>query len=415
MNILRAALLAIVLATLSGLAHSEHGYRLTDIGTIGFNTVIPEAINNRGHVTGGNFLYRNGEMESLGALLGAGGSAVDINDRDQITGLSTELPGGQLRAFLYHQGSAEALGPPGLELAPHAINNRGHVVGVAVYDLFNRRAFVHRRGSLVDLGTLGGSLSTALAINDAGTIVGVAEIRRGVFHPFAYSRGEMMDLADLLGSTAGPAAINDTGDIAGIAVEPSADGEPRQVLFLYAKGRRIELGALPGAEFYGVRGLNNRREVVGYASIAGSLTGIHYRRGALRELNDLVDPSDPLHPYVDLHQGVDINDRGQIVARGLDNRIGFFHGYILTPRSLPRELLQELLQEALAAELGHSYVSDLRRAAALLAASKEKECAAALWKFIERVRTAPRGHIAPRRAHDLIRDAQLAAEILRSW
>lgn len=197
---------------------------------------------------------------------------------------------------LYHQGSAEALGPPGLELLPHAINNRGHVVGMAVYDLFNRRAFVHRRGSLVDLGTLGGSLSTALAINDAGTIVGLAEIRRGVFHPFAYSRGEMRDLADLLGSTAGPAAINDTGDIAGIAVEPSADGEPRQVLFLYAKGRRIELGALPGAEFYGVRGLNNRREVVGYASIAGSLTGIHYRRGALRELNDLVDPSDPCTP-----------------------------------------------------------------------------------------------------------------------
>jgi PEP-CTERM motif len=56
-----------------------------------------------------------------------------------------------------------------------------------------------------------------------------------------------------------------------------------------------------------------------------------------RDLNDLIDPADPLRPYVNLFEGADINDRGQILAHGFDSRIpGFhFHAYLASPITMP--------------------------------------------------------------------------------
>jgi hypothetical protein len=48
----------------------------------------------------------------------------------------------------------------------------------------------------------------------------------------------------------------------------------------------------------------------------------------LQNLNTLIDPADPLQPYVTLIVGVDVNDRGQILTFGVDSRIsGDFHAY----------------------------------------------------------------------------------------
>jgi len=55
----------------------------------------------------------------------------------------------------------------------------------------------------------------------------------------------------------------------------------------------------------------------------------------LHDLNALIDPADPLQPFVALFQGVDINDRGQILVYGLDSRTGETHTYIVTPFSAP--------------------------------------------------------------------------------
>ena len=53
--------------------------------------------------------------------------------------------------------------------------------------------------------------------------------------------------------------------------------------------------------------------------------------GSLHDLNDLVDPADPLKPFVTLRSAGDINDRGQILADGSDNRSTGRRVYILTP------------------------------------------------------------------------------------
>jgi hypothetical protein len=54
----------------------------------------------------------------------------------------------------------------------------------------------------------------------------------------------------------------------------------------------------------------------------------------MHDLNALIDPSDPLQPYVTLQYGFDINSSGQIVAWGVDSRTGGTHTYLLDPSSL---------------------------------------------------------------------------------
>ena len=49
------------------------------------------------------------------------------------------------------------------------------------------------------------------------------------------------------------------------------------------------------------------------------------------DLNALIDPADPLQPFVTLDSGVDINDLGQILANGFDSRTGESHAYLVSP------------------------------------------------------------------------------------
>ena len=54
-----------------------------------------------------------------------------------------------------------------------AINSTGQIVGESnLGDSSETHAFLYSAGTLLDLGTLGGSSSSAIGINDAGQIVG---------------------------------------------------------------------------------------------------------------------------------------------------------------------------------------------------------------------------------------------------
>ena len=48
------------------------------------------------------------------------------------------------------------------------------------------------------------------------------------------------------------------------------------------------------------------------------------------DLNALIDPADPLQPFVTLDAGVEVNDLGQILALGFDSRFGL-RTYLLSP------------------------------------------------------------------------------------
>nr|MCU0234153.1 hypothetical protein [Thermoanaerobaculales bacterium] len=55
------------------------------------------------------------------------------------------------------------------------------------------------RYTVVDLGTLGGSLSSAVDIDEEGGVVGSSTTAEGEVHPFVWRDGELVDLGTLGG------------------------------------------------------------------------------------------------------------------------------------------------------------------------------------------------------------------------
>jgi probable HAF family extracellular repeat protein len=71
---------------------------------------------------------------------------------------------------------------------------------------------------IVDLGTLGGSVSRAYGVNERGLVVGEAETTGGRLHAFAWEDGQgMKDLGDLGGRVSRAYGVNDAGAVVGEA------------------------------------------------------------------------------------------------------------------------------------------------------------------------------------------------------
>ena len=104
------------------------------------------------------------------------------------------------------------------------------------------------------------------------------------------------------------------------------------------------LGTFGGSESQ-ANDLNDSGQVTGYANIAGNSAShaFLWRNDGtkIQDLNALLDPGDPLKPYITLTSGAFIDNAGDIVADGIDGRTGEFARYLLqgtvltlTPRSL---------------------------------------------------------------------------------
>ena len=118
------------------------------------------------------------------------------------------------------------------------MNDSGQAVGYATLaDGTTRNAFLSgpNGGPLLDLGTLGGTISDAMAVNNLGQVVGESSIASGAIHTFLYSGGQMMDLNSLIVPGSGlifqaPWGINDSGDIVGYASTGGGAAAPYIVL-----------------------------------------------------------------------------------------------------------------------------------------------------------------------------------------
>jgi probable HAF family extracellular repeat protein len=187
-----------------------------------------------------SYIYRNGEFEDVGSLGGIFTNSNDINNAGQVVGGSTTSNGSQ-RAFIYTNSVIKEIP---LEENPvpwsvlysfgHAINDHGHVVGIASQfdETFNQTqsVFLYRNGMTEDLGWIG-MYSEPEDINDLDQIV-------GSYFDFGESEGQsvssaftyqdelgLVDLNSLLDSeiiTNGwvlnsANAINNRGQIVGLA------------------------------------------------------------------------------------------------------------------------------------------------------------------------------------------------------
>jgi len=242
----------------SGGAHAffYHDGVMRDLGTAsdvpGSSCAL--AVNSEGLVAGrsssGELVIWNGDAVTR---LGNQGDIGDIDDRGVVVGTRRNETG--TNAFMYADGSIVTIGDASANSAAAGINTRQQVVGSA-----NGHAFVFQNGTLTDLGTLGGTMSSAKGINDAGDIVGMSTNANGEPGPFVFD-GTMKALAGPAYS--GAVAINNRGQIVG-----SAEGTYG---YLIDAGSYTRLDTLPAVVAKGWRhleptGINDRGWIVGTAT-----------------------------------------------------------------------------------------------------------------------------------------------------
>lgn len=273
---------------------------LIDLGTLGGQNSFGYAINNSSRVVGtsqtsqGNshaFIYKNGTMSDLhGLLSGEASSATGINDAD-------------------------------------------HVVGTFRTADSVTHAFLLADQTLIALGTLGGAESQPAAVNDSDQVVGSSDLASGDDRAFLYSRadGVMTDLGTLGGNFSNASDISDSGFVTGRAALANNAGSHA---FLYKSDfGMIDLGTLDGGGLSLGRGVNNAGQVVGWALASDfSLKAFIYADGQMRDLNELIDPSQPLPEGVELTDGIAINEQGWIVAEGYDYTLDQSEAYLLIPK-----------------------------------------------------------------------------------
>jgi probable HAF family extracellular repeat protein len=349
------------------------GSTMRDLGTLGGLNSSGVAINDSGQVTGtantegGDagfkqhaFLWNGTTMRDLGTL--PAHSVYDVpgpsygtalNASGQVTGsaYTTDDPSDKYaiyHPFLWNGTEMQDLGTLGSEGfgtggAGNAINDSGQITGYVATPVAGTfpgdvviHAFVSDGATMQDLGTLGGQNSVGYAINASGQVAGIADTTgNAASHAFLWDGSRMQDLGTLGGQHDSFAVdINDSGQVTGYANLPQAG---LYHAFLWDGTRMKDLGTLAGTNICCInsRGIaiNASGQVTGTSATSGD-AGDHaflWDGTALRDLNNLIDVADPLQRYVTLWEGIDINDRGQIVANGTDSRTGHTHAYLVSP------------------------------------------------------------------------------------
>jgi probable HAF family extracellular repeat protein len=188
------------------------------------------------------------------------------------------------------------------EVRTAALNASGQVAG-DVHTPTGRRGVLVSGGVIVDLGTLGGPSSTAIALNDAGQVTGaVFPDSAGTQHAFLYSNGVMTDVGILAGGTGSTGlAINSAGDVAGMA----DNGIGLSTLFKYSNGVMTDLGTLGGG-YARPFAINSAGQITGFSyAWDGASRAFLHSNGVMTDLGALGGSSSG---------GYAINDAGQITG-----------------------------------------------------------------------------------------------------
>jgi probable HAF family extracellular repeat protein len=166
------------------------------------------------------------------------------------------LPSALRGAFSFTITDLGTLG--GSQSSASAVNDYGQVAGTSTTPYGVSRAFGYSGGVMYDLGTLGGDYSSASAINARGQVVGTATTSTGASHAFLFASDVMTDLGTLGGNSSSANAINNNGLIVGTSM--ISYGVQRA--FLFANGVMYDLGTL-GGDYSTATAINDGNVVVG--------------------------------------------------------------------------------------------------------------------------------------------------------
>jgi probable HAF family extracellular repeat protein len=292
-------------------------------------------------------LWRRGQIKNLGTLGGNESLAFDVNYRGQIVGLAANaVPdpvsmwgfATQTRPFLWEDGvmrDLDTLG--GADGAAFLLNKRGQIMGqyyvrgtTTIHSMFWDEV-----GNAVDVGSLGGTNSNCSScgpwwMNNRGQMVGNSTLAGdAIHHGFLWDRGTLTDLGTLGGNNSEANWINDSGLGVGRSDMPGSLTH-HGVLWTRKHGgmTMTDLGVIGGDACSTAYSINSYGVIVGDAGICfrGGRAWLSENGGPMVDLNDLALPGSGLH----LQDARLINDRGEIVCTGvLPN--GDQHAVLLIP------------------------------------------------------------------------------------
>jgi probable HAF family extracellular repeat protein len=273
-------------------------------------------------------------------------------DPDVASFMNGFLPAGQqVRAFLSNGGALRDLGTlGGNDAAAQAINEQGVVAGLSYTDteindttgLPTVHPFIWRNGTMQDVGSLGGTLSTPASfaygpfgrfLNNRGDVAGTSTLPGDeIWHAFVWSRNQLTEIGTFGGDNSEAFFMSDKGQVLGRA-EVSLDPFVRHG-FLWEKGRLTDLGAPSPCTRSSALAMNSTGQIVGDT---GACTddpedplyfGAFYvekGKGPV-DLNALITPASDIH----LEDAGYINDLGEISGGGFAPD-GTLHAVLLVP------------------------------------------------------------------------------------
>ncbi|HCY64880.1 MAG TPA: HAF repeat-containing protein [Oxalobacteraceae bacterium] len=193
----------------------------------------------------------------------------------------------------------------GTSSSARGINDSSQVVGNSTFAFtgeLGSHVFLYNAGTMNSLGTLMNPPAEAHAtghdINNAGQITGTSYYQYGSLgalqHAFLHSGGSMRSLGTLGGRQSHAYAINDAGQVAGhshttIIPDTNPYNDPAPVhAFLYSTGTMTSLGTLGGKNSFAY-GINNHGDVVGTSQTAGDTAtrAFLYRSGTMVDIGTL--------------------------------------------------------------------------------------------------------------------------------
>ena len=315
-------------------------YTITELGTLGGTESFAEDINNEGQVIGSStisdglsataFLWETGSMVPLTVTAGLTTSAKAINDAGLIAGYAFteinstpfQLPvlwaGGiytTLETISATQGTAQAA------------NNLGLVAGNSITESSNHLLF-WQDGNLTNSVPISAGLGWVGGLNNLGQLVGHIENAQEINSGFLYASGVFTDLGTLGGSSSTALDINDLGQIVGSS---NISDDLSTHAFLWVDGQMSDLGVLGDVvtRTSQAKGINSYGLIVGQSQVGDEDHAVLWQDGQILDLNTMLPPESDW----DLLQTAEsINDAGWIVGTGQIN--GQRQAFLLQP-SLP--------------------------------------------------------------------------------